>query len=188
MNELLDWRGMKQMYERLLIKRTGKDVEIWNQRIANEAIPDEPRLRAWLNEQGVTGYPQALLVMERFGYPDFMTASADELINGQYKDRPGLRPILDALLLTAAGLGSVTVQARKTYISLVTPRRTFARVQPTTRYRLDLLLRLAGVQPEGRLKTSKVDEHYPVQIGLASPEDIDDDVLNWLNQAYEMNK
>ena len=38
-----------------------------------------------------SGYPQMLLVMERFGYPDFLLASADELIDGQYADRPELR-------------------------------------------------------------------------------------------------
>jgi hypothetical protein len=29
----------------------------------------------------VTGYAQQLLVMERFGYPDFLTVTADELID-----------------------------------------------------------------------------------------------------------
>jgi len=86
----------------------------------------------------VTGYAQSLLVMERFGYPDFLVASADELIDGQYKDRPQLRPILDAILAATAGLGEVVIQARKTFVSLVTPRRTFARVQATTRNRVDL--------------------------------------------------
>jgi hypothetical protein len=44
-----------------------------------------------------------------------------------------LRPILNAILAAALELGEVIIQARKTYVSLVTPRRTFARVQPTTK-------------------------------------------------------
>lgn len=72
----------------------------------------------------MTGYPAMLLVMERFGYPDYLIASVDELIEGQYADRPALR--------------------HKTYVALVTPRRTFAAVQPTTKKRVDLGLRLAG--------------------------------------------
>lgn len=55
--------------------------------------------------QGVTGYQQMLLVMERFG----------------------------------------------TYTSLLTRRRTFAAVKPTTRSRMDLVLRLDGAEPGGRL-------------------------------------
>src|SRR5690242_5006568 len=138
MAETRDWQGMKTMSGRLLKERTGEDVDVWNRRIQELNFNDEKSLREWLTQQGVTGYAQSILIMERFGYPDFFLASADELIDGQYADRPQLRPIFDALIDAAAGLGDVTIQARKTYVSLVTPRRTFARLQPTTRNRLDL--------------------------------------------------
>src|SRR5439155_1312738 len=131
---------------------------------------------------GMTGYAQSLLVMERFGYPDFLIASADELIDGQYAGRPRLRPILDAIIAAAAGLGEVTIQARKTYVSLVSPRRTFARVQPTTKNRVDLGLRLEGRKPKGRLQPSKIQETMQVQIGLTAPEEVDSEVLGWLQQ------
>src|SRR5438309_11722301 len=70
----------------------GEGVATWNRRIKKEGLDDEKSLRAWLTKQGVFGYAQTFLVMERFGYPDFMTATADELIDGQYADRPQLRP------------------------------------------------------------------------------------------------
>jgi hypothetical protein len=63
-------------------------------------------------------------------------AEADGLIASQYSDRPQLRPVLDAVLAALPALGPVTVQARKTFISLVTPRRTFAVVQPIPLRRL----------------------------------------------------
>jgi hypothetical protein len=80
-----------------------------------------------------------------------LTAEARELIDGQYADRPRLRPVLDAVLAALPGLGPVTVQARTTLVSLVTPRRTFAVVQATTKNRVDLGLRLDTVRPGGRL-------------------------------------
>lgn len=89
MAQTLDWQGMKTMSARLLLERTGQDVETWNQRVQAEGFNDEKELRAWLTGQGVTGYAQSMLVMERFGYPDFFLASADELIQGQYADRGG---------------------------------------------------------------------------------------------------
>src|SRR5918912_2779599 len=155
MAQTRDWKGMREMSARLLKERTGQDVETWNGRIASEGFTDEQQLRTWLTQQGVTGYAQSLLVMERFGYPDFLLASADELIQGQYADRPQLRPIFDAIIDAAAGLGPVIVQTRKTYVSLITPRRTFARIQPTSRSRVDLGLRLAGMEPGERLTPSK---------------------------------
>ena len=188
MSETRDWQGMKSMSARLLKERTGEDVDAWKKRIEKEAFNDEQQLRDWLSAQGVTGYAQSLLVMERFGYPDFMRASAEELIAGQYADRPRLRPILDAILAAALGLGPVTVQARKTYVSLVSPRRTFARVQPTTRQRVDLGLRLDGFQPGGRLQPSKIQETMPLQISLTTADDVDAEVLDWLQQTYEQNR
>ena len=179
---------MRAMSARLLEERTGHDVAAWNQRIQEQKLDDEEGLRAWLAREGVTGYAQNLLVMERFGYPDFFTASASELIDGQFKDRPQLRPIFDAILKAVEGLGEVTVQARKTYVSIVSSRRTFARVQPTTKDRVDLALRLEGQKAGGRLKPSKIHETMPVQIGLNGPKDVDSEVIRWLRKAYEENR
>src|SRR6185503_13909301 len=188
MAQIRDWQSMKDMSARLLRERTGLDVTTWNERIRAQSFKDEKALRAWLDQQGVTGYAQNLLVMERFGYPDFMQASAQELIEGQYADRPQLRPIFEAILGAAAGLGEVTIQARKTYVSLVTPRRTFGRVQPTTKQRVDLALRLEGQKPGGRLQPARIHASTPLQISLTTPDDVDVEVLDWLHKAYEQNR
>jgi hypothetical protein len=187
MAQTRDWQGMRELSARLLKERTGDDVAAWNQRIAAAGFTGEQQLRGWLAEQGVTGYAQSLLVMERFGYPDFLVASADELIAGQYADRPQLRPIFDAIIAAAAARGEVVVQTRKTYVSLVSPRRTFARVQPTTRQRVDLGLRLQGLAPGGRLLPSRIHETMPLQISLTTPDEVDAEALAWLQRAYEQN-
>jgi hypothetical protein len=187
MTQIRDWQGMKDMSARLLKERTGADVGTWNQRIKDECLNDEKHLRAWLTQQGVTGYAKSLLVMERFGYPDFFLASADELIQGQYADRLQLRPIFDAIIEASAGLGEVIIQTRKTFVSLVSPRRTFARVQPTTKKRVDLGLRLEGRKPGGRLQPSKFHETMPLQISLATRDEVNSEVLDWLQQAYDEN-
>jgi Domain of unknown function (DUF5655) len=178
---------MIAMSIRLLEERTGEDLETWNARIQGQNFAGEGQLRNWLTQQGVTGYAQSLLVMEQFGYPDFFLASADELIDDQYADRPQLRPILNAILAAALELGEVIIQARKSYISLVTPRRTFARLQATTKRRVDLGLRLEGQQPGGRLQVSKLHETMRLQIPLASVEEVDAEVLEWLRKAYDQN-
>jgi hypothetical protein len=188
MAQVRDWQAMKAMSARLLQERTGLDVAAWNERIQTQHLKDEKALRMWLTQQGVTGYAQNLLVMERFGYPDFMQASAGELIQGQYADRPQLRPIFEAILGAVAGLGDVTIQARKTYVSLMTTRRTFARVQPTTKQRVDLALRLAGQKPGGRLQPSRIHASTPLQVRLTTPADVDAAVLDWLQKAYEQNR
>jgi hypothetical protein len=187
MPQTRDWQTMKDMSARLLKERTGEDMAAWKVHISQRSLADEKSLRRWLAQQGVTGYAQSLLVMEKFGYPDFMQASADDLVDGQYADRQELRPIYDAVVRAAVGLGEVVIQARKTYVSLVTPRWTFARVQASTRQRVDLGLRLEGEKPGGRLIPSKIHETMPLQISLTSPEEVDAEVLGWLEKAYNQN-
>src|SRR5215469_2774093 len=130
------WEEMRGQITAQLLRQTGHDVGWWNAAVAEQTgLADEAALGAWLAEQGITGYPQGMLVMERFGYPDFLLASADELIEAQYTDRQALRPILDAIVALASSFGEVEVHARKTYASLFTPRRAFAAVRPTTKAR-----------------------------------------------------
>lgn len=183
------WEKMRSQITTQLVKQTGEDVAAWNARIAAQDPVTEPELRAWLTSQGVIGYPQMLLVMERFGYPDYLLAGADELIDGQYADRPHLRPILDALMAVAPTLGEVDVQARKTYVTLLTPRRTFASVEPSTKSRVFLGLRLPGLAPSGRLEEARSMGQSAVthRIGLASAAEVDDEVIGWLLTAYAAN-
>ena len=161
---------------------------MWNARILAEGPGEESALRKWLEERGVTGYARSLLIRERFGYPEFLTATADALIDGQYADRQNLRPIYDAVLAAAAGMGEFAIQARKTYVSLVSPKRTFARIQPTTRSRVDLGLRLANPTLLGRLQPSRLHETMHLQISLARPEDVDCEVVQWLRRAYDESR
>ena len=117
------------------------------------------------------------------GGPD----DADELIAGQYSDRPQLRPVLEAVLAALSALGPVTVQSRKTLVSLSTPRRVFAVVQPTTRSRVDLGLRLERERPTGRLLAARDLGAATVRIPLTRPEEVDAEVVGWLRRAYQEN-
>jgi|SRR5581483_4124008 len=183
------WSDVRAIWVRLLEQRTGTGVAEWNDRVASSGAADERALRQWLAEHGVTGYPQMLLVMERFGYPDHLTADAGQLIDAQYADRPALRPVLDRLLEAAAALPGTEVRARKTFVSLLGPRRAFALVRASTRGRVDLGLRLDGQEPAGRLLPARSlgGDRMRLRIALSGPEDVDAEVLDWLRRAYEAN-
>jgi Domain of unknown function (DUF5655) len=183
------WGEMLAEIERRLVAATGDDVATWAKRVRATGLATEPEVRAWLAERGITGYGQMVLVMERFGYPGFLTATPDELVDAQYAQKPHLRPVFDAVVTAALGVGQVHVQARKTYVSLVGPRRTFAVVQTTTRNRVDLGLRLAGREPGGRLlpATSIGNGACTVRVGLTSVEEVDDEVVDLLAEAYAAN-
>ena len=181
---------MRDQEIKWLIERTGDGLETWNARVRDSGKADEASLRAWLSEKGITGYPAMLLVMERFGYPDYLHASADDLIKNQYADRPATRPIYDALLALLPEVGEVEVQARKTYVAFLTPKRTFSALVPTTRTRSDLGLRLPATQPaSGKLEVARNFPQSSIthKIGLTSADDIDDEVVDWIKRSYAEN-
>jgi hypothetical protein len=190
MPEPRTWQGMWARYAARLEEQTGDGVEAWAARIRDAAPADEAALRSWLDERGVTGYPQMLLVMEHFGWPDFLQMTDAELIAGQYADREHLRPILDAVLgVTVERHPDVEIVARKGYVPLHTPRRQFAVVKPTTQRRVDLGLRLDGEQPHGRLVAAKslANDTINVRIPLAAIDEVDGEVVAWLDRAWERN-
>ena len=184
------WEEMRTSITERLLRQTGHDVAWWNEHIAAQSgAGDEASLRAWLAGQGVTGYQQMLLVHETFGYPAFLLASADELTEAQYADRLALRPILDAVVAAVLALGEVEVQARKTYTTLLTPRRTFGAVRPTTKTRVDLGLRIDGVQPSGRLLDGRntAGGSVNLRLPLHTVDDLDAEALGLLDRAYQTN-
>jgi hypothetical protein len=86
-------------------------------------------------------------------------------------------------------LGEVEVQARKTYTTLLTPRRTFGAVRPTTKTRVDLGLRIDGVQPSGRLLDGRNTAGGSVNLRLTlhTVDDLDAEALGLLGRAYQTN-
>jgi hypothetical protein len=185
--ELRDWKAMRTTIERMLLERTGKPLAAWNARVRREGPNDEEQLRSWLTKHGVTGYPRNLLVMERFGYPDFMTTTAQELVDAQYKGRPALRAIYDRLLAAVDGFDGLTVQARKTYVCLVGPKRTFARIQASPRNVVNVALRLDSRVASARLQPSMIHESMRFEVRLGRAEEVDREVVDLLRRTYEFN-
>jgi Domain of unknown function (DUF5655) len=183
MNTTQDWRRNKDMWIRILERQTGDGLEAWKRKMRTHQFRDEKHLRTWLSRRNVTGYAQQLLVMERFGYPDFILATADELINRQYADAPDLRSVYDAIVTAATRCGDLTIQARKTFVSLVSPRRTFARIQ-RAKGRVNLGLRLDGQRPIGRLVPSTIHDTMRLQIILTDVAEVDGELKGWLKRAY----
>ena len=78
------------------------------------------------------------------------------------------------------------MQARKTYTTLLTPRRTFAAVRPTTKTRVDLGLRLDGVAPGGRLLDGRNTAGGSVNLRLlpSAVDDLDDEAVELFGRVY----
>ncbi|MBO0814775.1 MAG: hypothetical protein J2P30_06445 [Actinobacteria bacterium] len=139
--------------------------------------PERDRLRRRARE----------VLRDAVGGDDRALREAEELIDGQYDDRPQLRAVLDRVLTALPPLGPVTVLARRTVVSLSTPRRVFAVVAAMTRSRVDLGLRLEHEGPGGRLLAARNLGPSTVRIALSRHQDVDAEVLGCLRRAYKEN-
>jgi hypothetical protein len=64
--------------------------------------------------------------------------------------------------------------------------KQFALVQPSTATRVDLGVNLKGVEPAGRLEASgSFNAMVSHRIRLESAEEVDDEVVGWLRDAWE---
>ena len=175
------------MWIRVLEKETGKSLEYWNAAVKALAPGDPDELETWLAERCIQGYASTLLRMEFFGYPDFLSIAGPKLLELQFQDRIGLRPIYDAIIEAAAANGVLIIQHRKSYTSLVTPRRTFARIRPTSRKRVDLGLRLEEHIANDRLLPSRMHPTMKWELRLHSLEEWDTEAVELLAAAYRQN-
>ena len=75
--QIKGWQELWTEAAARLHERTGADMATWNARVAETGIGTEAELRSWLDTRDVRGYGQTLLVYERLGHPEFLTATPD---------------------------------------------------------------------------------------------------------------
>jgi hypothetical protein len=97
-----------------------------------------------------------------------------------------LRPIHDRLVEIVQSFGGdVELVPKKGYVSARRSKQ-FAILQPSTRDRYDLGLKLKGVEPAGRLELSgSFNAMVSHRVRLQDASEIDAEVLAWLRQAYD---
>lgn len=167
-----------------LPEKTGRSMDQWAKRVAESGAAKHGEIVKWLKaEHGVThGY--ANLIAHQ--WLNAGTATDDDaLIDAQYAGKESLRPILDALTKVVGGFGKdVEFAPKKSYVS-VRRSKQFALIQPSTRTRVDVGIKLAGRDAEGRLEASgSWNAMVSHRVRLEDPSDVDDELIGWLREAY----
>lgn len=171
--------------------RTGRSLDEWLLFLRGREGEKHGALVAALAAEGV-GHGYANLIVHTFrrgavpAAAPSSGAEADELIARQYAGKETLEPIRDAILDEVRGFGDdVEVSPKKAYLSL---RRStqFALVQPSTKTRLDLGLKLRDTPAHGRLEDAgSWNSMVTHRVRLETEEQVDGEVRGWLRKAYE---
>lgn len=169
-------------------QKTGQSIDHWLTLVRAQGDRKHGELVTMLkSDHGFThGYANLVVHLARGGVEQ-TAESGDELVDAMFAGKKsGLRPIYDRLRQAILSLGSgVEVAPKKTYVSF--RRKTqFALAQPTTPSRLDVGLKLKGVAPSGRLESSAgFSAMCTHRVRVDSPEQVDDELLGWVRQAYD---
>ncbi len=165
---------------RNLEDKTGRSLESWTELVRAEGLTKHGKIMSYLkSEHGMTHGYANLVAMQVLHQP----ATDDELVTAQYSGKERLRPIYEALLAMATGLGAdVEPAPKKTYVSL-RRNKQFGLLKPASKSRMEVGLNLPGESATERLTaTTGMCTHI---VSLTSVDEVDDELRGWLTAAYE---
>ncbi len=169
-------------------EKTGKPLAAWIQIVKTLGLEKHGQIVAFLkSEHGIThGY--ANLIAHKALKSDAGSSDADSLVEAQYsKGKEHLRPILDVLSNHIKKFGDDIEFAPKRANVSVRRKKQFLLIQPSTKPRMDLGLKLKGVETTDRLENSgPFGSMCTHRVRVEAVTDIDDELLAWIHQAYEM--
>ncbi len=175
-----------------LEEKTGKSMDQWADIVRKSGkTKHKERIDFLKNEHGMTyGYANLVVHYEK-GHPATQTSSPqsvatpgpDQWFSG---GKEHLRPAYDLLVETMQTFGAdIEWAPKKTYMS-VRRNKQFALLQPSTKTRLDVGIKLKGEAPQGRLEASgSFNSMVSHRVRIEESSQVDDELIAWLRNAYE---
>jgi hypothetical protein len=164
-------------------EKTGKSLEEWFEILNNEKFEKHSMAVNFLKtKHAVThGFANTIVSLSK----DRNEPSEDLVLN-QYVGKESLKPIYSKLISVVEKFGSdVVITPKKGSVSIIR-KNQFALIKPATKKRIDLGLKLKGVDLQGKLESSgPFGTMCTHRIQLQDLSDIDVEVTNWLKAAYE---
>ena len=174
--------------------KTGRDFDAWialirAQAIAGQGMRKNGEVVIWLKREYGLGHSTAfILAAEALKPADYVPPTTAEIIAAQYAGATAaLRPIFERVLASVHSLGDdVRIEPRQTYVAFARAKQ-FALIQPSTKNRVDLGLVLPDVEPSTRLVASTNFGSGSInrRVALATPDEVDAEIAEWLRQAYD---
>lgn len=175
--------------EKGLLEKTGKPLAHWIGIVRQQNFEKHGEIMKFLkSEHGLThGY--ANFVAHKARESDAGPTSDKDLVLNQYKGKEGLLLIYAKLLTEINKFSSdVEIAPKKGSVSLRT-KNQFVLIQPSTKTRIDLGLKIKDKKPAGRLESSgPFGAMCTHRIQLRDISEVDDEVIDYLREAYDKSK
>ena len=164
-------------------EKTGKSLEQWKSILKEKAFAKHSEGVNFLKkEHGVThGFANTIVTLSKEE-----NNTADDLVANQYKVKENLFPIYEKLQATVEAFGNdITITPKKTSVSVIR-KRQFVLIKPATKTRIDLGLKLPEKPTTDRLGNSgPFGNMCTHRVQITSVNDIDDELIGWMKEAYK---
>ncbi len=170
-----------------ILKNTGKSLEDWVDIVKRKNFSKHGEIIKFLKQEHSFTHGFANLIAHKARKSDAGSAeNIDELVENQYKNKNEFKPIYNKIITEVKKFGAdVEIAPKKASVSL-RRKKQFALVQPSTKTRIDLGLKLKGKEVKGRLENSgPFGAMCTHRVRLEQITDIDKEVIDWLKEAYE---
>lgn len=168
-----------------LHKNTGKTLQQWIELVRSQNFAKHGEIMQFLKDTHGLTHGFANLIALKAREADAGSSNPDDLIANQYKGKEHFKSLYDQLLSDIQAFGNdITVAPKKAYVSL-RRKKQFATLNPATKTRFEIGLNLKGQAPTGKLEAEKPNAMCSHKINLESPNDIDQEVMDWIKEAYE---
>lgn len=167
--------------------KTGKSLAQWIAIVMKSKLEKHGEIVGMLKADHALSHGFANLVAHRArGSLEPMNADGDPTA-GQFDGaKVALKPIYDKLVAFCEGLGGdVELSPKKGYVSLRRAKQ-FATIHPSTATRIDLGLKLKGVEPAGRLEAAgSWNGMVSHRVRIEKIGDVNAELKAWLKRAYD---
>jgi hypothetical protein len=167
--------------------RTGLTPKDFRKLAKQKGLVSAREITAWLKADYGLGYGHAGAIYYTIAHADDAQAGPEDKIGKLFMgNKVKWRKTYDALEAKVRKFGAdIEVSPNMTYINLCRGARKFAIVQATVE-RLDIGIKLKGVQPTGRFEAAgSWNAMVTHRVRIADPKQIDKELLTWLRQAYD---
>ncbi len=167
-------------------EKTGKSLEEWKKILHSKSFEKHGEAVKFLKEEyDVThGFANTIVSLSKEN-----NDSPSDLVNNQYKGKENLKPIYEKLLVVISTFGNDVIKTPKKGSVSMIRKKQFALIKPATKTRIDLGLKLKDKPVTERLENSgPFGSMCTHRVKLSKVEDVDNQLIDWLKEAYQKAK
>lgn len=169
-----------------LLERTGKSLDHWIKIVEDWKIDKHKAIIDFLKSEHNFTYGYANFVALKARKSDAGSFAETDLLSSQYKGKDELKPIYDLLHKEIEKFGKdISITPKKDSVSFIR-KSQFALIKPATKTRIDLGLKLKGKELTDRLENAgPFGAMCTHRVRLSELKDVDQELMNWIKEAYD---